>query len=77
MVLTEKTVPPPEEKARRPRVAPRAIVRAARRVASRLARLFSPLSEPDPDWVNCGSSGNDICYTDGNVGIGATSPLTN
>lgn len=70
-MLSEKTDRPPEERARRPRVAPPAIVRAARRVAGRLARLFGSLSEPDPDWFN---SGDDICYTAGNVGIGTTSP---
>ena len=71
-MLTEKTVQSPEEKARRPKAAPSAIVRAARRAAGRLARLFGSLSEPDPDWFN---SGDDICYTAGNVGIGMANPV--
>ena len=66
-MLTEK---PSERKEKKPR--PRAIVRAARRVAGRLARLFGSLSEPDPDWFN---SGDDICYTAGNVGIGMANPV--
>jgi hypothetical protein len=75
-VLTEndKTVRPPEEKARHPKAAPRAIVRAARRVAGRLARLFLALSDDYADWV---PGDGQIYYTGGNVGIGATSPLTN
>lgn len=46
-------------------------MRAARSVAARVARLFSPLSDNDPNWFN---SGDDICYTAGNVGIGTTTP---
>ena len=49
----------------------RAIVRATRSLAACLARLFSSLSDNDADWFN---SGDDICYTAGNVGIAPTSP---
>jgi hypothetical protein len=72
-VLTdnENAVQPPEEKARHPKAAPGAIVRAARRVAGRLAQLFQSLSDEYVDWV---PGDGQISYTGGNVGIGTSSP---
>ena len=67
---------PRREKSRPPSPVTHVIVRAARRVAGRLARLFKSLSDDYADWV---PDDGQISYTGGNVGIGATTaphPLT-